>query len=80
MTDINELQRILDGAPDGATHVDAEDYYWLCDGIKAEFYNDNKKSFVLAAHSTDQEQLRSLSDIRTIVELTQRAEAAEQQL
>ncbi|QDP52386.1 MAG: hypothetical protein Unbinned96contig1001_3 [Prokaryotic dsDNA virus sp.] len=71
-------QEILKNAPEGATHVDDENGYWILSAnqnIKDQCYMDNKGFRDL---STFGFAFRDLSDLRRIVELeSQNAELLE---
>lgn len=66
---MNDLQKIIDEAPKGATHVDDENGYWILSAnqnIKDQCYIGNKGFRDL---STFGFAFRDLSDLRRIVEL-----------
>ena len=66
---MNDLVKIVDEAPEGATHVDDENGYWILSAnqnIKDQCYMDNKGFRDL---STFGFAFRDLSDLRRIVEL-----------
>ena len=58
-------QKILDNAPEGATHVDHLQFYWMVQDRDA--FNWQGAGWQLI--SSDAEDFRSLADIKRIVEL-----------
>ena len=60
-------KEILDNAPCGATHVDNFDLYWNIEDRDALCWQGKRKSWL--SLSSDTEELRSLADIKRIVEL-----------
>ena len=59
-------QQILDNAPEGATHVDAEKDYFKFAWQSWMFYDDQDDDWFM----TDSKSLRSLADIKELVELS----------
>ena len=59
---ITQLREIKAGAPEGATHIDAEMDYWICDGVHCTLIGG------ISFSQSQQITMRSLSDINTIIE------------
>tara|TARA_R110002167_G_scaffold91458_1_gene246114 strand:+ start:182492 stop:182692 length:201 start_codon:yes stop_codon:yes gene_type:complete len=58
-------QEILDNAPEGATHIDEDNDFWKFSDSKRQIFDENESWF----NCDSNEPLRSLADIRKIVEL-----------
>lgn len=68
---IEELQAILDGAPDGATHYDpfATGFYWRYNNVEWVVYCGEAWQESAVNKLSEVFEIRSLSDIKRIVEL-----------
>jgi hypothetical protein len=60
-------QEILNNAPEGATHVDSFDLYWMIKGRDSLCWQGKRKGWL--SLSSDTEEFRLLTDIKRIVEL-----------
>jgi hypothetical protein len=58
-------QEIINNAPEGATHIDAEKDYFKFSCQSWMYYDDQEDDWFM----TDSKSLRSLADIKRIVEL-----------
>ncbi len=58
-------QEILDNAPDGATHIDDDELYWMI--RDRDSFNWQRKIWL--SFSSDKEVFRSIADIKRIAEL-----------
>lgn len=70
-----QIQAILDGAPEGATHIDIEGDYWVMQETQAQFWCDKFDW----SYAEPQEPLHSLSDLREILTLRQEVECLKAQ-
>ena len=62
-------QKILDTAPEGATHVDDEDCYYIFKGFQSVFRSKDDQDWQFITWDLGTEYLRALSDIQKIVDL-----------
>ena len=84
-----ELQKIIDDAPDGATHIDNDGIYYKIETVHQYEdesdcgYEDRFRSTSLGGWIEDHEDLlltRSLDDIREILELRKEVEARDKEI
>lgn len=62
-------QQILDNAPEGWTHIDAEGCYWKFADFEVHFWSKEKQIWDYPSWSLYDEFFRSRKDIERIVEL-----------